>query len=57
MRHKTGQSMIEYLVMAGAIMAVILSLGARMNARAGALITRVGQQMTSPSARADGLMP
>ncbi len=57
MRHETGQAIVEYLVIAGAIMAVILSWSGVMNAKAASLIDRAGQELMSPSATADGLMP
>ena len=52
-----GQAILEYLVIAGVIMAAIVSLGGLMNNRARALLRAAEREMTSPSARVDGLIP
>ena len=51
-----GQAMLEYLLLAGTVIAVLLTLNGSLRGAMRRVATRAANQLTANSGRADGLL-
>lgn len=52
-----GQSVVEYLVIAAALVVVVLALAPAIDTKARELMTQARTQIVSPAATADAIIP
>lgn len=52
-----GQSMVEYLIIAGTVIAVIAALRGRMQGAADGVMADVNRQLTTIEGTADAILP